>query len=71
MPANIKDKVKLFQGGVYVGDSFGNPAIGDVRIKFKFAPAGLVLIVSQQNGKTFSPYVASNGHKFNILVKGI
>ena len=47
------------------------PEIGDVKIKYSFAPDQNISIVSTQTGNTFAPYIAKNGSSIELLETGV
>jgi hypothetical protein len=77
LPDSIKqdNKVDLdyvHQAGnvIYYGRSMNAPEIGDVRITFEKTVPAKVTVVSQVEGNTFKPFVASNKKKFQTLRMG-
>ncbi len=77
LPDSIKqdNKVDLeyvHQAGnvLYYGRSMNAPEIGDVRITFEKTVPAKVTVVSQVEGNTFKPFVASNKKKFQTLRMG-
>ena len=58
----IRARAKLFDGGIYVGTNADQPAIGDLKVKFEFAPPATVSVIAQQNGNNLSSFtVAKSG----------
>ena len=64
-------RVTEHDGGLYVGDNAGQPAVGDLRIKFTQAGEGDISVVAKQTGSTFEPYRAKAGSTVDMLKKGI
>ena len=55
---------------LYYGRTANAPEIGDVRITFEKTVPAKVTVVSQVEGNTFKPFVASNKKKFQTLRMG-
>lgn len=58
----LRTRAKLFGDGIYLGTNADQPAIGDLKVKFEFAPAATASVIARQNGNNLSPYaVAKSG----------
>ena len=57
--------------GLYYGRSAAAPAVGDVRVRFKFVPQGMVSVVAGQMGRNLGAYRTSNGQVLELLGSGI
>lgn len=66
----VKVGGKLSGGGVYFGSNPESPAIGDLRIRFTLVPTGVVSVVAQQSGSTFTPYPTRSGSPVELLEPG-
>jgi hypothetical protein len=70
--------LNLSQGGVREGDyvyigtgSLGQPAVGDVRVRYSVLPVGTnVTVFGQQNGTELLPYVDRQGHRIYGMFLG-
>jgi hypothetical protein len=68
LPAAVKSRVTLDQGGYYMGQNPSAPAVGDERITFQVVRPATVSIVARQIGNTFEAYQARAGGRV-LLVK--
>lgn len=64
-------KVRLFEGGFYIGADPAAPQIGDVRIIFKVVKPTEVSVIAKQVGNTFEPYRAKAGGSLELLETGV
>ncbi|HSI84465.1 MAG TPA: TMEM43 family protein [Candidatus Methylacidiphilales bacterium] len=71
VPEETAQNLKVNDGGYYRGSDPGNPAIGDLRIKFEIAPSCDVSILAQQTANGFSPWQAKAGDQLQVLYTGI
>ena len=65
--------VRRVDGYLYIGHSPARePAIGDIRISYQYAPARLQVsaIAMQSPGAILVPFTASNGEKIEIILSG-
>lgn len=67
---NLKAKMKLHQGGIYVGMDPSNPEVGDVKISFKAVSPSDVSVVAKQVGDSFEKYRTVAGGDLEILAMG-
>lgn len=68
-PASIPNS-KIVGEHVYVGNDSAAPAVGDVRVSFSAINPGVVSLVAQQNGSTFSPYATKFGTTVELISAG-
>lgn len=54
---------------LYSGDPV-NPKIGDVRVRFAAAPAGLLSVVAEQDGSRLVPFLAAGGGAVALVAYG-
>ncbi|NOX98154.1 MAG: hypothetical protein GXP30_00175 [Verrucomicrobia bacterium] len=66
----MKEGVKVVNGGLYIGKAPGAPAVGDLRVAFATVNPLEISVVSVQKGKSFVPYKASNGGGVELLQSG-
>ncbi len=67
---DVQNRFKLRQGGYYLGENPGSPAIGDTRIAFKVVWPATVSIVARQIQNTFEAYQAKAGGSVLLLTYG-
>jgi len=67
---DVQNRFKLRQGGYYLGENPGSPAIGDTRIAFKVVRPATVSIVARQIQNTFEAYQAKAGGSVLLLTYG-
>ncbi len=70
LPADIKGKSKINNGGIYVGGNPSDPQIGDLRINYSIVKPQMVSVVSKQLGDTFEPYKTKTDTEINRLESG-
>lgn len=58
------------QGMFYKGADPGNPAVGDVRVRFEVTKPQTVSLVAQQRGAGFAPYRAKAGSTILLVEEG-
>lgn len=68
--AAVKEKAKVSNGSVYIGNDPNVPNLGDVRITFGIIRPGPVSVVAQQKGNSFVSYQAKTGN-VDLLSRGI
>lgn len=56
--------------GFYLGKDPAAPAIGDVRVTYRFVPAQAASIVAEQRGDSFAPWKAKNGKTILMVSSG-
>lgn len=71
LPAGLRNKAKLLDGGFYFGNDPATPQVGNVRVKFSVAKPTEVSIVAKQIETTFEPYFAKTGGSIELLQTGI
>jgi hypothetical protein len=69
LPADLKGKVKIDKGALYIGKDPSNPEVGDMRIRFEVGEPGPITVVSGQTGDTFKPYTSKEIKKGLQLVE--
>jgi len=67
---DVQNRFKLHQGGYYLGENPGSPAIGDTRIAFKVVRPATVSIMARQIQNTFEAYQAKAGGSVLLLTYG-
>ena len=67
---DVQNRFELRQGGYYLGENPGSPAIGDTRIAFKVVRPATVSIVARQIQNTFEAYQAKAGGSVLLLTYG-
>jgi hypothetical protein len=71
LPAGIRGRARLDDGGIYIGADPARPAVGDTRVRFRVVRPGAVSVVARQAGDTFEPYRASAGASIFLLEESI
>ena len=66
----LNDLVRVSGNTVYIGRNPATPAIGDVRVTFKYTPPADISIIAQVIRDTFEEYKATNGYTFSRLEMG-
>ncbi len=61
LPQNMVSRVRIHNGGLYIGNDPGAPAIGDVMISYRVVPPTVVTLIGQQNGTAVEPYPTGSG----------
>jgi len=62
MAEPLRSRAKLLGNEIYIGANADQPAIGDLKIEFEFAPATNASVIAQQAGNNLAPYaVAKSG----------
>jgi hypothetical protein len=59
----------LAAGGIYLGGNPSAPEIGDVRIRYAYAPPQDVSIVARQTGESFGPFPVGGGKRNLQMLK--
>ncbi len=57
--------------GLYRGDDPGNPAIGDIRIRYTAVPGQMMSVVAAQASGTLAPYHGTNGYLIALADTGV
>jgi hypothetical protein len=70
LPAAIKGKTTLYDGGVYVGKNPSVPQIGDLKISYSIVKPQIVSVVAKQVNDTFEPFVTKQNTEINRLEHG-
>lgn len=60
----------IFGDSIYIGSNPNEPAIGDLRIRFEFAPPATATVVAQQSGSNLVPYSVNQSAKIATLRMG-
>jgi len=71
LDSSIASELKVSGGKVYRAANPASPAVGDVRVTFRYAKPGPVSVVAAQQGKTFSSYQTKAGRQLFMLEPGI
>ncbi len=66
----LQERVKEFKKGFYIGENPSQPAIGDLRITFKYVPNTEISLIAKQLQNTFENYNTSNGRSLLMLKTG-
>ncbi len=70
-PATLANKPVIITGnGFYVGNSPGNPQIGDLKISFQIVKPTEISLIAQQQGYSFSAYQTKAGSPIDLLKPG-
>jgi len=67
---SLRAKAKLAGDEIYFGTSAGQPAIGDLKVKFESAPPATASVIARQNGNNLSPYQVANAGSVVLLRVG-
>jgi hypothetical protein len=70
LPAAIRGKAKLSNGGIYVGNNAQDPKIGDLKIGYALVKPQTVSIVSKQVNDTFEAFTTKQNTEINRLDHG-
>ena len=70
LPETLKEKAKLYEDGLYIGDVPTSPQVGDIRIIFMVAKPTEVSIIAKQANSTFEPYISKVGGSIELLQIG-
>jgi hypothetical protein len=70
LPEPLRAEAKLAGDGIYFGANPNEPAIGDLKVKFEFAPAAMVSVIARQNGCNLSPYTVAGAGSVALLRVG-
>lgn len=71
LPAQLRWKSRLVDGGVFIGRNPTAPEVGDLRVSFRMVPPTTVSIVARQSGDTLEPYRTTNGGTIELLRTGV
>jgi Transmembrane protein 43 len=66
----LRTKAKLAGDEIYFGTNAGQPAIGDLKVKFESAPPATASVIARQNGNNLSPYQVTNAGSVALLRVG-
>ncbi len=67
----VRDRLRLDQGGFYLGGDPLSPRLGDVRVRFHQVPAAMVSVVGRQQAGELVPYTARVGGDIALLTHGL
>jgi len=62
--------VKNHNSFLYVGEDPAAPKIGDVKISYTYAPAGVYTVAAKESGKALVPYTTKNGKQMVFVRNG-
>jgi len=62
--------VKNYKSFLYIGEEPTSPKIGDVKISYTYAPAGVYTYAAKVSGKALVPYKTENGKALVFVRKG-
>lgn len=71
LPPALSKTARLHDGAIYIGADPTQPAVGDVRVRFRIVRPGPVSLVAQQAGSSFSPYQTEAGGTILLLEEAI
>jgi len=61
---------KSYGGFLYGGKDPAMPQVGDLKISYTYAPAGLYTVAAKQSGRALVPYVTQNGKQLAFFREG-
>jgi Transmembrane protein 43 len=67
---SVRGRLRLHEGGFYLGDDPASPEIGDVKVSFSEVPEALVSVVGQQQSGQLVGYQARRGSTIALLDYG-
>lgn len=70
LPADIKGKSKINNGGIYVGANPSAPKVGDMRISYSVVKPQKVSVISKQQNDTFEAFTTSQNTQIDRLEVG-
>lgn len=70
LPAELGDRARVLDGGVYIGVDPATPAIGDVRVRFQVVRPTMVSAIAQQFQGGLAPYQTEAGDALAMLRVG-
>lgn len=70
LPAELKGKISVVQGELFMGKDPKKPQIGDIRIAYMAVKPGDASIIAMQKDKSFVPYATDSGKKISQFVHG-
>ncbi|HOI96649.1 MAG TPA: TMEM43 family protein [Syntrophobacter fumaroxidans] len=70
VPASLQGKARVHEGAWYVGQNPQEPAVGDVKVRFRIKKPGTVSVIAKQWGNTFEPYITKNGREIELVAAG-
>ncbi len=72
LPPELRRRGQVFDGQFYFGATPQTPAVGDMRVRYQYAPAALeVSVVAGQRGATLVPHQTQNGQLLAFLKPGL
>lgn len=70
LPAALRQRSRLHEGALYVGNDPDSPAVGDARAVVEVVRPLRVSVVACQRGGTFEPYRSTSGETLELLEEG-
>lgn len=70
LSATLSRPVRVESGALYVGANPASPAVGDMRVRYVAAPAGVVSVVAAQTSGALAPFVTRNGSEIYLTAEG-
>ncbi|MBK7043042.1 MAG: TMEM43 family protein [Rhodanobacteraceae bacterium] len=70
LPETFGDFRRLDGGRLYKGTDSGQPAVGDMRIRYEYQPEATYSIIAKQVGGQLDQYIASNGREVLLVEDG-
>lgn len=61
IPATLRARTQVYQGGYYIGKDPQYPQIGDLKVSYSVVKPAQVSIVAMQKGDAFAPYKTKTG----------
>lgn len=71
LSAALSRPVRVETNSLYVGVDPARPEVGDIRIRYAAAPAGLVSVVAAQSGGAVAPFTTPSGAKIFLVTPGV
>lgn len=70
IPESLKDKAKIVDDGLYIGQDPAAPQLGDLRVSFSQVKPAIVSLYAAQRGSSFAPYVTKVGKSVERIETG-
>jgi hypothetical protein len=70
LPAELRSRAHLHEGGLYLGRYPRSPEVGDLRVSFAVVEPAVVSVVARQVGGSFDPYPTRAGGTIELLRTG-
>lgn len=70
LSATLSRPVRVESGALYVGANPASPAVGDMRVRYVAAPAGVVSVAAAQKAGALAPFVTGSGSEIYLTADG-